>query len=267
MSLLFCRLSKRVLELANEHRLILLELGSRLFLSAEPVFTADFLQVAEKYLNRLGPYDSYRFPQSPNKALASFVILCQAKGSLLRSLQAHDQADRQTQDDSVGAGGMEYGIEIRDHDRHCENQQGLCARLLPRVLAHYHRNIRSSRNSIPSSRARHSTTCYARQQLRSAAEATCQSRKEPGRHPLLPYRSLGHAEGADRQGCRIVKVATYKAWGNTVKIERPGRLTTDIQGNGPDPVFADMGASLVDDANPVQDFAAHVPNMAGFHRR
>ncbi len=41
-------------ELANEHRLILLELDSRLFLSAEPVFRADFLQVAEKYLNRLG---------------------------------------------------------------------------------------------------------------------------------------------------------------------------------------------------------------------
>ncbi|MBD9414353.1 FprA family A-type flavoprotein [Pseudomonas sp. PDM16] len=29
----------------------------------------------------------------------------------------------------------------------------------------------------------------------------------------------------------------------------------------------DMGASMVDDASPVQDFAAHVPNMVGFHRR
>jgi len=29
----------------------------------------------------------------------------------------------------------------------------------------------------------------------------------------------------------------------------------------------DMGASLVDDASPVQDFAAHVPYMEGFHRR
>jgi flavorubredoxin len=29
----------------------------------------------------------------------------------------------------------------------------------------------------------------------------------------------------------------------------------------------DMGASMVDDASPVQDFAAHVPSMAGFHRR
>jgi flavorubredoxin len=29
----------------------------------------------------------------------------------------------------------------------------------------------------------------------------------------------------------------------------------------------DMGASLVDDASPVQDFAAHVPHMEGFHRR
>ncbi|OEC33841.1 Metallo-beta-lactamase superfamily protein [Pseudomonas cuatrocienegasensis] len=29
----------------------------------------------------------------------------------------------------------------------------------------------------------------------------------------------------------------------------------------------DMGASLVDDASPVQSFAAHVPHMEGFHRR
>src|SRR5690606_3130150 len=29
----------------------------------------------------------------------------------------------------------------------------------------------------------------------------------------------------------------------------------------------DMGASLVDDANPVTDFQAHIPHMAGFHRR
>ncbi|SDI31896.1 Metallo-beta-lactamase superfamily protein [Pseudomonas delhiensis] len=29
----------------------------------------------------------------------------------------------------------------------------------------------------------------------------------------------------------------------------------------------DMGASLVDDANPVQDFAEHLPHMLGFHRR
>lgn len=29
----------------------------------------------------------------------------------------------------------------------------------------------------------------------------------------------------------------------------------------------DMGASLVDDARPVSDFAAHVPSMEGFHRR
>ena len=29
----------------------------------------------------------------------------------------------------------------------------------------------------------------------------------------------------------------------------------------------DMGASLVDDANPVRDFVNHVPNMEGFHRR
>lgn len=29
----------------------------------------------------------------------------------------------------------------------------------------------------------------------------------------------------------------------------------------------DMGASLVDDANPVSDFMNHVPNMLGFHRR
>jgi flavorubredoxin len=29
----------------------------------------------------------------------------------------------------------------------------------------------------------------------------------------------------------------------------------------------DMGASLLDDASPVQDFAAHLPAMAGFHRR
>ena len=29
----------------------------------------------------------------------------------------------------------------------------------------------------------------------------------------------------------------------------------------------DMGASLVDDAHPVSDFANHVPNMLGFHRR
>ena len=29
----------------------------------------------------------------------------------------------------------------------------------------------------------------------------------------------------------------------------------------------DMGASLVDDAGPVQDFASHVPSMLGFHRR
>ena len=29
----------------------------------------------------------------------------------------------------------------------------------------------------------------------------------------------------------------------------------------------DMGASMVDDASPVQDFTAHVPSMAGFHRR
>lgn len=29
----------------------------------------------------------------------------------------------------------------------------------------------------------------------------------------------------------------------------------------------DMGASLVDDAEPVTDFEAHIPTMAGFHRR
>ena len=29
----------------------------------------------------------------------------------------------------------------------------------------------------------------------------------------------------------------------------------------------DMGASLVDDAQPVSDFAAHLPSMEGFHRR
>lgn len=29
----------------------------------------------------------------------------------------------------------------------------------------------------------------------------------------------------------------------------------------------DMGASLVDDASPVQDFSAHLPHMEGFHRR
>ena len=29
----------------------------------------------------------------------------------------------------------------------------------------------------------------------------------------------------------------------------------------------DMGASLVDDASPVRDFAAHLPSMEGFHRR
>jgi flavorubredoxin len=29
----------------------------------------------------------------------------------------------------------------------------------------------------------------------------------------------------------------------------------------------DMGASLVDDASPVQDFAEHLPHMLGFHRR
>lgn len=29
----------------------------------------------------------------------------------------------------------------------------------------------------------------------------------------------------------------------------------------------DMGASLVDDANPVEDFQAHIPHMLGFHRR
>ncbi|MEY1660921.1 MBL fold metallo-hydrolase [Isoalcanivorax beigongshangi] len=29
----------------------------------------------------------------------------------------------------------------------------------------------------------------------------------------------------------------------------------------------DMGASLVDDAQPVTDFAAHIPHMEGFHRR
>lgn len=29
----------------------------------------------------------------------------------------------------------------------------------------------------------------------------------------------------------------------------------------------DMGASLLDDANPVRDFNHHVPNMEGFHRR
>ncbi|KAF0807841.1 beta-lactamase domain-containing protein [Alcanivorax sp. S71-1-4] len=29
----------------------------------------------------------------------------------------------------------------------------------------------------------------------------------------------------------------------------------------------DMGASLVDDASPVTDFQAHIPHMAGFHRR
>lgn len=28
-----------------------------------------------------------------------------------------------------------------------------------------------------------------------------------------------------------------------------------------------MGASLVDDASPVRDFAAHLPSMEGFHRR
>ncbi|MBU3056614.1 MBL fold metallo-hydrolase [Pseudomonas indica] len=29
----------------------------------------------------------------------------------------------------------------------------------------------------------------------------------------------------------------------------------------------DMGASMVDDADPVRDFASHVPSMEGFHRR
>lgn len=46
-------LADEAVELTDEHRLILLELGSRLFVSAEPVFRSDFLQVAEKYLNGL----------------------------------------------------------------------------------------------------------------------------------------------------------------------------------------------------------------------
>lgn len=37
-------------------------------------------------------------------------------------------------------------------------------------------------------------------------------------------------ELTDKDG-HIVWSATYKAWGNTAKIERPGRLITDIQGN------------------------------------